>query len=211
MPSWNCQLCSGKYVALRDLVSHVRAAHSSEVNYICGVRGCLRTFRRTSTWYKHIQDSHYEDYQNTNPEVLSNTPEGDNHEVDAVQVPMDTFDSFSEEVPTSYSGGDPPSEKAMAAKLIRIKEYHNLSQVAVDDIVDLVQTVCDDSSMKAMSAIRHCGEHLGMDISSTFFQEISEIFQNLNYPLSSVETAYKQQLFVINNLPYVVCSVNSLS
>ena len=81
-----------------------------------------------------------------------------------------------------------------------IKENHRLSQAAVDDIVQLVQTVYNDVST---SAVRHHGEESGVDMSSDFFQQLSEILEQLKSPIESVKTAYKQQSYITKNLPLV--------
>lgn len=58
-------------MSLFDLVSHVRAAHSSEVlNFTCGINDCPKTFTKTNTWYKHVAKKHLEEYMK-GPEVLS--------------------------------------------------------------------------------------------------------------------------------------------
>lgn len=237
--AWSCQLCIGSYVHLRDLVSHVRASHSSE-EYICGVHGCPRSFRKTNTWYKHIIDSHYAEYQmyqeassdHSDQEASSDhsdqeasSDHSDHSNSDRSDHSEDQGDSGDSEGQGNWEDGHMDdletessaqvssspsvfiSEDEIAGKYLMIKEHHRLSQAAVDDIVQLVKTVHNDVCTRALYAVRHCGEDFGMDMSSIFFQELSEIFQQLKSPIASIETAYKQQSYITNNLPYyVVCT-----
>ena len=65
MAVWHCQMCLGKYSSLYDLVSHVRAVHYVDVlGFACQVNGCTKMFYKTNTWYKHVVQSHHEEYFN---------------------------------------------------------------------------------------------------------------------------------------------------
>ena len=94
------------------------------------------------------------------------------------------------------------TESVIAGRLIRIKECHNLPQVVVDYVVELIQAICEDLSTKAQSSIQSCGKRIG--INNDFLQDVLEIFQASKIPLSSLETAYKQQSYIVKNIPYVV-------
>ena len=182
------------------MVSHIRAVHSSELSYTCGVQGCLERFKKSATWYRHIKDIHHEDYQKVDPIVHVPCEEEHPEEDQENDMGME-FESLPEltmdTAPTTSF-----TENVVVGRLMRIKECHNLPQVVVDDVVELIRAICEDFSMKAQSSIQNCVERFGID--SCFFQEVSDIFQGLQIPLSSLETAYKQQAYIIKNLPYVV-------
>ena len=95
-------------------------------------------------------------------------------------------------------------EEVIAGKLLKIKEKYLVSHAVVDEVVELVESICDDMATQALASIFQTGEELGMDISSSLFQRLPQIFQELSFPLASIRTTYKQQSFIIKSLPYVV-------
>ena len=212
--SWRCQLCFGSYVYLKDLVSHVRAAHSSEasLNYVCQVQGCPRIFKRPSTWYKHVINVHSEKYWGGS--ISGDFFEEMNaEEMNAEENSDDNFDQMDDSEYEQFQQEECPvlesAEEIIVGKLVKLKQHHRLSNVAVENVVELVDSVCSELSTKAVSVIRSCGENLGMDLSSQFFERLPGIFESLTSPLASVETSYKQQLYIANNLPYVVRAFNT--
>ena len=66
--SWLCQLCEGRYATLFNIVSHVRAAHSSDphMNLVCAVNECHQTFHKATSWYRHVRIDHSEIYYSSN-------------------------------------------------------------------------------------------------------------------------------------------------
>ena len=56
---------------------------------------------------------------------------------------------------------------------------------------------------KTLSAVE---EAHGMDTTTPFFKSLPDIVENVSNPLSALGTAYKQQVYVSNNFPYVVSS-----
>ena len=205
-----CQLCAASYSCLFDLVSHVRAVHSVEMNLtlVCQVNGCPRMFRKTNTWYKHVVQSHHEEYSKKNPSEFHH--EGDDMIDEDVIDEEDLIDEHDGHTESSPEEVQPEgsmvqlSEEVIAGKLLKIREKHLVSYSAISEVVELVNSVCDSMATKCLTAIWQLGEDSGMDTSSAFFQELPQVFEQLSSPLSSVGTAYKQQSFVARNLPYVV-------
>ncbi len=222
--SWSCQLCIASYKSLFDLVSHVRAAHSADVNltYVCQVQGCLRTFKKTNTWYKHVLQVHQVEY------YRKGSVESCNEEASIdEQLETDAFDLISEVQENESVGGSefpgecsassqvssslessvcpiPREEYIIAGKLLKMRVKHHLSHAAIDEVVELVELVYNQVSVEVLSSIHRCAKENGMDTASAFFQELPKIFEGLTSPLAFVSTIYKQQSFIDKNLPYVV-------
>ena len=216
--SWNCYNCAASYSSLFDLVSHVRGAHSSEavLNFICGVQGCSRTFKKTNTWYKHVVKHHRSEYMSSGSSSSdSDSEEGCTHDIEDGDVQPFSEDENMDPPSTAGALEDDDSlhthhyvsffnKDVIAGKLFKIREHHMVSYAAVGEVVDLVQIACDNILSEALSAIWQSGEASGMDMSSDFFQNLPKTFENLNHPLASIETAYKQYSYIAKNLPYVV-------
>ena len=209
--AWNCQLCVGSYKRLLDLVGHVKAVHSADVNltYVCKVQGCLRTFKKTNTWYKHILQAHREEYYRKGSSLAScNEETTGSDEMDNLTSEVQENESFGasssdlQESSTPEVSPTPMPEDVIAVKLLSIREKHHLSHAAIDEVVELVELACNQISAKALSSIQQCAEESG--IASDFIQNLSQIFEALTSPLEFVGTIYKQQSFIDQNLPYVV-------
>ncbi len=87
---------------------------------------------------------------------------------------------------------------------MKLKEKYRLSAAAVDEVVELVQLVCNDITTKSIAAIVNSGEMNGMDVTSHFFNELPDVMDDVSCPLDMLKTAYKQQAYTTKNLPYVV-------
>ena len=216
--AWSCQLCAASYRCLFDLVGHVRAAHSADVNlsYVCQVQGCLRTFKKTNTWYKHVLQVHHEKYYSRDCNEESGSCEyleADISDLSEVQGDESLSDSELRGACTAnlqVSSSSPESsvsllqEDVIAGKLLSIREKHHLSHAAIDEVVELIVIVCNQMSTEALSLIQQSAIEAEMDTTSHFFQELPNIFESLSSPLAFVNATYKQQSFVDKNLPYVV-------
>lgn len=91
-----------------------------------------------------------------------------------------------------------------AGMLLKLKEKHKLSQAAIDEVIDVVGVITDDIITKTLSAVEQSAESHGMDVTTPFFRNLPNITDNLSNPLSMLGTAYRQQMYVSQNLPYVV-------
>lgn len=179
---WTCQLCSASYISLYDLVSHVRGCHSEDVSleFSCQVNCCPLTFHNTNSWYKHIVKKHSSEYKASTAEDTCD--EDCDHEEDSCDqenVSMDDLDdhvlpqvaseSDDDYSPASSEAPQCISEKNIAGKLIRLKEKHNISHAALDEVVQLVKIVCDNTVTDALLKVVVLGEKYDMDMTSEFF------------------------------------------
>lgn len=207
---WRCQICSVSYICLFDVVSHVRAVHSAEshLNFVCNVNNCPGVFNKTNSWYRHVVDKHFEQYYKRNPDPLYIACESDHEEAEEEEEGLGDMTEHLPPIQDTVVSTHLPtfmSEEAVAGKLLKFKERHRISHTAIDEVVELVQTSCDHVVMKTLSAVWESGEVHGMDMDSDFFKELPDILESVVHPLSSLETAYKQQSYVSKKLPYVVC------
>ena len=198
------------------------------LNYVCKVDGCPRMFSKTNTWYKHVIQYHHEEYfkKNASSEVKYGAEPDDDDDDNQMELSVGGAWPEGSDGEMDFSGGGAwpegsddgnylpttiLSEKVIAGKLLKIREKHLVSHAVINDIMELVESICNDMSTKAISSIHQSGDECGMDTSSLFFQELPQIFERLNSPLASIGTAYKQQSFIAKNLPYVVSIIISLS
>ena len=75
-----------------------------------------------------------------------------------------------------------------------------LSDAAMSEVVDLVKMICDSTVNFAFSVI----EEFGLD--SVFMEQVMRVLGEMKDPLATVKTTYRRQLYIAQNLPYVVSS-----
>ena len=194
-----------------ELVGHVRAAHTANcnLNFVCQVEGCPRIFKKTNTWYKHVRAEHKDEY--FRKEVLiSPAPQVDDHKLEDLTMFLDDCGegpSTSIDPPDIVNNSCSPNivtQDMAAGMLLKLKEKHKLSQAAIDEVIDVVGVTTDDIITKTLSAVEQSAESHGMDVTTPFFRNLPNITDNLSNPLSMLGTAYRQQMYVSQNLPYVV-------
>ena len=140
---FSCNMCNAVLENFSQLISHYKRVHREDPNFfvICRIDGCGQTYKTFYGYRSHInrrhkailqvardiqqpqdlvQNIHMESAEEEAGDVMAGEPLSDEDEVDA---PGDQLRSTS------------------AAYLLRIKEMHNLSQTAVDDIVQSTNTL----------------------------------------------------------------------
>lgn len=94
----------------------------------------------------------------------------------------------------------------MAGKLIRL-----LSNIAIEEVVDLVKVVWEKASANVTCALMLHAETCGLDKHSIFLQDLPDIIDSVSSPLTNIRTVFQQQSYVTKNLPYVVSLPNHSS
>ena len=212
--AWQCQLCESRYAILFELVGHVRAAHSAScnLNFVCQVHGCPRMFTKTNTWYKHVRAEHKDEYFKNEISIpAAPEPQSDTQEMDDLSMGPDDGEGQSSAIGGS-DPSDPPNscspntvtQDMAAGMLLKLKEKHKLSHAAIDEVVQVVEIFTADVISKTLSAVEESAEAHGMDITTPFFRNLSNITDSVSNPLTTLATAYRQQAYVSKNFPYVV-------
>lgn len=96
------------------------------------------------------------------------------------------------------------TEEMIAGQFLKLKEKHMLSHVAVDEVVELIQTISNHMIMTTITSVQKLGTEKGLDTNSTFFKELPGLYHKVQSPLNSLGTIRKQQSYVAKNFPYVV-------
>ena len=151
--TFKCEKCCCTCISLFELVSHVRAVHSSDQNLLlsCGVAGCQDVFHSTSTWYQHIRSCHlFEYYQPTDTisESTANKSDTSDHET-LMCLRLEPSTSASIECHTDEMEMNPPEKmnpsrsNLAAGMIIKLKEECGLSQRAMNEVINITGFICD--------------------------------------------------------------------
>ena len=210
-------MCTGKYVSLFELVSHVRAAHYDDENrrYTCVAPSCSRVLTSTASWYKHIITEHAEEYRHNEPPCSMYEDEY-NESTDSsvhsdVEVCMEgdgddvSIDDDDEDVCLACTTEEDTARSSISeeivGQLLKLKEVHLLSHSAVDEVINLVQMVCDSATSDALAAIIQSN---GIDKASSSCKELLCKVESFVSPLATLSTTYRQEAYISKKLPFVV-------
>ena len=148
----HCPICSSASLSLKLYVSHLRLIHSKDpsFNIMCGVDGCREVFRAFSAFNSHIYRHHREAIGVAKKKECSDV----NQSLDSVEserssfIDVDTVDMVpefcsaiaavdypSQTVSTSQVRIILDSDQTAAKFLLRLREGHQVSQVAPSDVI----------------------------------------------------------------------------
>ena len=89
-----------------------------------------------------------------------------------------------------------------AGHLLKLKEQHNLTYAAIDEVVQLVHIISDHVVTKCLMAVWKSAESQCIDMNSGFIHSLPETLQSIKDPFHLLGTAYKQQAYIAKNFPY---------
>lgn len=217
MAIYKCSKCSASYVTLFELVGHVRAAHSLDLDLelICGVNSCDDIFSSTFSWYRHIRSCHPFEYYHHLADQ-SETSSVDNElqsSVDSdlyqyVEPPMDVAED-------QLSGSEGQVHKSMcvnasdvaAGMIIKLKEGCKLTQKAMSEVVNIADFTCSHVIQQAQGVIEEICERHGLNLESTLVVDIKNSLEQIHSPFAKLETNYRQNSYISQNMPYVVRNI----
>ena len=184
-----CNMCNAVLDNFGLVISHFRRVHREDPNFFvtCGINGCRRTYKKFYGYRSHVHRVHRgflrvaRDVKQPQDLVQDIEPEEQAGDllIDEALFEEDKDDIQNEQL-----------RNTSAAYLLRIKETHNLSQKALDDIVQstsslvstTVKSVCINIANKLLN-MEEEENHVIQNITwQTLFEENSEKaspFQNL--------------------------------
>ena len=95
-------------------------------------------------------------------------------------------------------------KQSSALFILKMKETHRLSQVAVDDIVEGSRDVFNHAVGRLHAGVRSKLGGLGIDETT-----VEDVFSSLNDPFKGLETQHLQEKCFKEDLNLVVCSLLS--
>ena len=122
------------------LISHFKRVHREDPNFFvsCGINGCGKTYKTFYGYRSHLNRTHKELLQ------IAREVEQPQDLVQDIEIEEPAGDVFTGEPLSDEDEDNPPGvqlRSTSAAYLLRIKETHNLSQKALDDIVQSTNTL----------------------------------------------------------------------
>ena len=209
-------MCSSIFANLSLLLNHWMRVHGQDanLNIVCGVGGCGRTYRNFFGYRSHLQRNHNDLWKNASEITeLCDLVNNEDHNIeqnlsddsDDDATNGDIFKDNGEKLGNgdendAHDEDDEDDEAALlrcsrAAYLLRIMETHNLTQKALNDIVantnmliqHAVQTTCE-------TVVRKLRESTGEDYSGQISWEVlSDEDVMFGNPFQGLETESDQR------------------
>lgn len=170
----------------------------------CGIDNCTRTYTKYDSFRKHIQRSH--------PNVGDPTVDETESNLDG-----DTMDNnISEHSSLDFTHGgdaeDPMVDpmKANTLFLLKAKEVHKVSQIALDEMMSDFVEICKRGVENLRAKVDHCLHSNGIEPSS--IPDLPKVFtdSSLNDPFCGLNSAYRQEQYFTDHLQLVVSKQPSL-
>lgn len=220
--SYSCPLCRHSLPTLKLFVSHLRVLHSKDPSFsiLCGVRGCREVFGAFSAFSSHIYRHHRSDMgisslPKSSTCVLSSPEMSDPSDLSVIDESMEwqgqqqDIDFLTQDcddptqIPASASGQTSSSSSSefnqtvTAAKmLLQLREGHQVSQVAISEIVSCCKSLCNQAVNELKGDIIAALNPSGQDIS---------LVLNKDYdPFKNIDTNYLFEKFCVDHLGCLV-------
>ena len=183
---WNCSICD-VFAAddLKVLLNHIGRCHRNEPNFhcICGIDGCVKTYKKYYSWRKHIQKKH--SVVNTGDSLDGDMPEPMN---------IDANDPEEDNVNTKEI------TRASALYLLKLQEECFLPKTTVKGVVENTKTIVQETLSVVKTQVEQCLsknniEPQGVPGLKSIFQESSAITN----PFNDLETESQQNTYYKEN------------
>ncbi|XP_075556671.1 uncharacterized protein LOC142588739 [Dermacentor variabilis] len=150
---FRCPRCGYPTFSLKELFRHLRIAHGHEDNWLCGLGGCMKTFRLFLSYKRHVYRNH--------PELLTERTQP----IASVPLEMEqtsVFEPHSEERTEAQEVlGDPePSQSSsslskyvdqLATLLLKWKEARRLPESTLNeianDVISFINIMLEDAQL----------------------------------------------------------------
>lgn len=167
----HCSMCPFFAPLRSELIKHLTSKHRNSPNFIihCAAQGCGASFRNVRTFQKHC----YRHHTHNEDEAIQNAPLGNDEqfENDAQDInPLDMQES----------------KKIIEAQyILKLKAFHNLSQIAVDDIIGSTKLLIEEHCSSIKNKL------LQIDPAELTTEAIEEAFMYESF--NELETEYLQE------------------
>ena len=218
---YNCPLCCVSSPTLKLYVSHLRVTHSKEKSFsvLCGVNDCREVFRTFSAFNSHI-------YRHHRVEIGIQNQSADNNltvDTDVVHGPSSDLTVYQDGGAQSAEGGsgsdgqdthmdydfasgsnftilqDPTVTNLAAAKmLLQLREGHQVSQVALTEVVSGCRLLCNQALIQ-----------LRADVTAALSSPEEGVIAHLNLkedydPFKNIDTNYLFEKYCVEHLGCLV-------
>ncbi len=190
-------MCAILYSIILFVLSYIGSVHSYDPNFCvtCGIENCTRTYTKYDSFRKHIQRSH--------PNA---TADGTENNADDETMDNNTSEQSLPDYVCDEDPEDPMIDpmKASALFLLKAKEVHKVSQIALDEMTSDFIEICKNGVENLQAKVDHCLRSNGIEPSS--IPDLPKVFTDscLSDPFCGLNSAYRQEQYFVDHLQLVV-------
>ena len=192
-----CWLCASFAArTLKAVIRHIGVVHARDPNFhvVCGIQGCIRTYKNYLSFKKHVYRHHREQIDPVHIESEDSSTQ-------EMSIPPEI--PYEDDGPDflNHSAGYDHTEQA-ALFVLKAKHIHKISQSALNDLLFDVSTMISDRAQYVENKVRH---HLQGGASSS---GILEAFQHpaIIDPFRGLTSRYLQLKYYRENFGLLVCA-----
>lgn len=196
---WICASFAGRN--LKAVIRHIGAVHARDPDFhvVCGIQGCVRTYKNYSSFKKHMYRHHKDQLDPVHP---------DSREPSATEASMQSEMTRAEDEgqdlwsPNNSDAGYDHTEQA-ALFVLKAKHVHNISQSALNNLLFDVSTMISDRVRYIENKVHH---QLSDSSSST---SALEAFHHpaIIDPFRGLTTRYLQLKYYRESFGLLVCAI----
>ena len=203
-----CSLCDCRSPSLSLWLSHLRHVHRSDtaITIKCPVSECGAIYDKVNSFCSHMYRSHRllcttdteADANNKQTTVL---PPSTVHPI-LVETGTMVSDDLQHDIDQLLETDGFEQRKKSSLYLLQIKEERMVSQAAVNDIVQGCQEVFQHTIGRIKAGVKRKLSSSGID--PTEISGLDELFTSVADPFDGLETCYRQEKFVSEELGCIV-------
>ena len=220
----DCPLCGSPSLNFRLYVSHLRLVHAKDqcFNIMCGVDACREVFRTFSAFNSHVYRHHRNRFGTGVDDSVATAAE--QRPAPSLVMPMEAFLSDTEQHcalagdSDDELGSSPVVEKpdtncqylqavTSAKFLLKLREGHQVSQVAIADVTTGCKTLCKQAVDMLKQGIETSLAKAGINIES--IPGLTDVLNCDPDPFVCVDTNYRFEKFCVENLGCLVSHVHT--
>lgn len=213
-----CPFCEFSSATLKQWLSHLRLVHQNDPGFhvCCGIDGCRNTYKKFSSLNSHVYARHKIKIQQThtpfstvrhsnagnqeNPIGMSTTVcNSDMGKAAQPNVPEIDQSDLLDTADFDCSDMLLQNKKCSANFLLKLKEGHCLSQVALGDVISGCEGIVERALLQAKSSVQTRLIHMGVTDSAS----VLEAFEQPS-PFTGLRSKHLQQQFYMQQLGMVV-------
>lgn len=192
--AYTCNMCAGALmVSFALLLNHLQRVHAQDPNFhvACGIDGCGCTYKTFYGYRSHVQRKHRAFYENSRKIRDGGTQsEQENEANEPRNCPNETDAEWHEEDDEVIP--DPIKRNNAALYVLRVKETYNLTQKAVNDVINNTTYLVREAVTNVCGAItKELKKITGTDFSAQI-SVLSDESSSVANPFRGMETITAQ-------------------
>lgn len=201
---YSCHYCTEYTVhSFKKLLHHIKFIHSNEPNFRISCGYCSQSFKRFESFKSHLRRKHQDKHNDEEdvdlgPDVGNDDIENDDGE--------DDVDSHSESDADTEAEPRNKLTRSIALFILKTKEENQLSQPAIEAILDNTASLVDESLNCFKEEVRSCLATNGIDVAQIQGMDglLNSKESKFSKAVAPIGSQYLQMKYFVEKFKFVV-------